>query len=78
MATSLMKQHMLPETAQMFDQCVHAVTVRKNAYGPDIMRWLMANIQTTSSGFRPWMGMGGGVFQFMHERDAVMFALKWS
>ena len=29
-----MKRHMLPETASMFDQCVHSVVVREDAYGP--------------------------------------------
>ena len=72
-----MKQHMLPETAQMFSQCVHRVVPRKEAYGPDIMRWLTDNIPKTDAGFRPWI-RSDREFKFMHERDAIMFALKWS
>jgi hypothetical protein len=72
-----MKQHMLPETAQMFAQCVHRVVARKDSYGPDIHRWLAENIEKTESGFRPWI-RSDKEFKFMHERDAVAFALKWS
>jgi hypothetical protein len=43
-----MKQHMLPETAQMFAQCVHRVVARKDSYGPDIHRWLAKNIEKMS------------------------------
>ena len=72
-----MKQHMLPETARMFSQCVHRVVARKDSYGPDVVRWLTDNIAKTESGFRPWTRMGRE-FKFMYERDAVAFALKWS
>ena len=72
-----MKQHMLPETAQMFAQCVHRVVAKKDSYGPDIHRWLDKNIAKTESGFSPWIRLEKE-FKFMHERDAIMFALKWS
>ena len=72
-----MKQHMLPETAQMFAQCVHRVVARKDSYGPDIHRWLDKNIAKTESGFSPWIRLEKE-FKFMNERDAIMFALKWS
>lgn len=72
-----MKQHMLPQTARMFAQCVHGVVARTDAHGPDIMRWLTDNIAKTDAGFRPWIRMGQE-FKFMYERDAVAFALKWS
>ena len=73
----LMKLHMQPETARMFSLCVHSVTPRKDAQGPDIMRWLSDNIAKTESGFRPWT-RADREFRFMHERDAIMFALRWS
>ena len=72
-----MKKHMLPETARMFSWCVHCVTPRKDAYGPDIHRWLIDNIPKTDAGFRPWI-RSDREFRFMHERDAIMFALRWS
>jgi hypothetical protein len=72
-----MKKHMLPETARMFTQCVHRVVVRDSAFGPDTLDWLTNNIAKTEAGFRPWIRMGRE-FKFMHERDAVMFALKWA
>lgn len=72
-----MKQHMLFETGRMFMQCVHRVVARDDSYGPDTVRWLENNIAKTESGFRPWIRMGRE-FKFMHERDAVAFALKWS
>ena len=49
----------------------------QNSYGPDIHRWLDKNIAKTESGFRPWI-RSEKEFKFMHERDAIMFALKWS
>ena len=72
-----MKQHMLPETARMFAQCVHRVVARADAYGLDTMRWLNNNIAKTDAGFRPWIRIGRE-FKFVHEHDAVAFALKWS
>jgi len=58
-------------------QCVHRVVARDDSYGPDTVRWLEKNIAKTESGFRPWIRMGRE-FKFMHERDAVAFAMKWS
>lgn len=72
-----MKRHMLPETGRMFMQCVHRVVARDDSYGPDVVRWLTDNIAKTDSGFRPWI-RSDKEFKFMHERDAVAFALKWS
>ena len=72
-----MKRHMLPETARMFDQCVHSVVIRENVQAFDVLKWATTNIDKTESGFRPWIRMGRE-FRFMHERDAVAFALKWS
>jgi hypothetical protein len=72
-----MKQHMLPETARMFSLCVHRVVARADAPNADVIRWMNENIAKTESGFRPWIRMGQE-FKFVHERDAVMFALRWS
>ena len=74
----VMKQHMSPETAQMFSQCVHRVRARDNADWAHMMAWLMANIQKNGSGFGPWTRTVDREFKFMHKQDAVMFALKWS
>ena len=73
-----MKQHMSPETAKMFEQCVHRVQARDNTDWASMMNWLTANIQKNGSGFRPWTRTVDREFRFLHEQDAIMFALKWS
>ena len=73
----VMKKHMLPETGQMFEQCIHAVTVRDGVDPLQVYAWLRQTIDPTENGFQPWVRYKQ-VIKFLRSQDAVSCALKWA
>lgn len=68
---------MMPETQNLWDDCVHLVTVRSTANAREIRTWLRQNVAKHPSGFYPYI-LAGSQVRFADPRDATACALKWA
>lgn len=68
---------MMPETQDLWNDCVHSVTIRPNASAREIRAWLRRNVPKHNSGFYPYI-LSGNHVRFADPRDATACALKWT